>query len=62
MKPILTVAKAAVAGVAAGAAYLVGVIPAAGGFADVTTVQWLGLIPVVAAVYGITWATPNRPR
>lgn len=55
-----SVAKAIAAGIGAAATYLIGVIPAAGGFGDVNAVQWLGLVPVVLAVYGITWAVPNR--
>lgn len=55
-----SVAKAIAAGIGAAATYLIGVIPAAGGLGDVNVVQWLGLVPVVLAVYGITWAVPNR--
>lgn len=57
-------AKAIFAGVGAAASYLIGVLdPNAIGFeafAQVTTVQWLGGILAVLAVYGITWAVPNR--
>jgi hypothetical protein len=53
--------KAFAAGIAAAAAYLVGVLGADGSFADITLVEWLGLIPVVAGVYGITWTVPNTP-
>ena len=54
------VAKAVAAATGAAVAYLVGVIPAAGGFGDLSVVQWLGLVPVVLAVYGVTWRIPNR--
>ena len=54
------VAKAVAAAVGAAVAYLIGVIPAAGGFGDLSVVQWLGLVPVVLAVYGVTWRIPNR--
>lgn len=40
-------------------AYLIGVIPAAGGFGDVTVVQWLGLIVFVGAAFGITQSAQN---
>lgn len=55
------VAKAIAAGIGAAAAYFIGVIPAEGGFGDLHTIQWLGAIPVVLAVYGVTWRVPNRP-
>ncbi len=54
------IAKALAAAAGAAVAYLVGVIPAEGGFGDLNVVQWLGLVPVVLAVYGITWRIPNR--
>lgn len=41
------------------AAYLIGVIPAAGGFGDVSLVGWLGAIVFLGAGYGITYAVPN---
>lgn len=53
--------KAVASGVLALVAYLVGVIPAEGGFGDLTTVQWLGAILFVGGAYGITYAIPN-PR
>lgn len=56
------VAKAIAAGLGAAVAYLVGVLPAEGGFGDLNTVQWLGLVPIVLAVYGITWSVPNAPK
>lgn len=55
------VAKAIAAGIGAGVAYLIGVIPAEGGFGDLNTAQWLGIVPVVLAVYGVTWRVPNKP-
>ena len=54
-----SVAKAIAAGVGAAVAYFIGVIPAEGGFGDLSTVQWLGAVPIVLAVYGITWRVPN---
>ena len=53
------VAKAIAAGIGAAVAYFVGVLPANGGFGDLTTVQWLMVVPVVLAVYGVTWSVPN---
>lgn len=45
------------------AAYLVGVIPAEGGFGDVTVVQWLGLVVFLGASFGITQSAQNAvPR
>lgn len=41
-------------GVVALAAYLVGVVPAEGGFGDVSTVQWLGAVVFLGSAYGIT--------
>lgn len=57
-----SVAKAIISGLAAGAVYIIGIIPEDGGFDDIITSGWLGMIPVIAAVYGITWAVPNRTR
>lgn len=57
-----SVAKALVAGAAAASAYLVGVMGAEDRLSDVSTVQWLALIPVVAAAYGITWRVPNGTK
>lgn len=56
------VAKAVVSAIVVAAAYLVGVIPAEGGFGDVSTVQWLGLVVFMGGAYGITYAVPNKPR
>lgn len=58
---IKSVAKAIAAGLGAAAAYLVGVIPAEGGIGDITTIQWIALVPIVLGVYGITWGVPNTP-
>ena len=57
IKPYL---KAAGSAVVCAAAYLVGVIPAAGGFGDVTTVQWLGLVVFVGGAYGVTFTVPYK--
>lgn len=54
------VAKAIAAGIGAAVAYFIGVIPAEGGFTDLNTAQWLGAIPIVLGVYGITWRVPNQ--
>ncbi len=61
MEYIKSIAKAIAAGLGAGAAYLMGVVPAEGTFSDVSLVQWLGLVPVILATYGITWRVPNVP-
>lgn len=53
--------KAFAAGLSAAAVYMVGILSADATLGDVTLVQWLGLIPVVAATYGITWTVPNTP-
>jgi len=53
-------AKAIASGVVAVAAYLAGVIPAAGGFGDVTVQQWLGAVVVLGAAYGVTAAAPRN--
>lgn len=55
-------AKAFAAMLVCAAAYLVGVVPAEGGFGDVTTVQWLGLVVFMGGAYGVTWAVPNQQR
>jgi len=59
---IKAVAKALAAGLGAAVSYFIGVIPAEGGFGDLTTVQWLSVVPVVLAVYGVTWLVPNTPK
>lgn len=46
--------RAAASGIVALAAYLVGVIPAEGGFGDVSVVQWLGAVVFLGSAYGIT--------
>ena len=55
-------AKAVMSAVVVAAAYLVGVIPAEGGFGDVSTVQWLGLIVFMGGAYGLTYRVPNAAR
>lgn len=52
-------AKAITSAVVVAAAYLIGVIPAEGGFNDVTTAQWLGLVVFVGGAYGLTYAVPD---
>lgn len=57
-----SVAKAIAAGLGAAASYFIGVLAAIGataGFADLTTVQWLGAIPALLVVYGVVWLVPN---
>lgn len=46
--------RAAASGIVALAAYLVGVIPAEGGFGDVSVAQWLGAVVFLGSAYGIT--------
>lgn len=53
--------KAIVGGVTAGVLYLVGVIPSSGGFDDVTTVGWLGLVLAVLGTGGAVYGTTNTP-
>lgn len=57
--PLGSVAKAIAAGLGAAVSYFIGVLPAAGGFNDLTTIQWLGVVPIILAVYGIVWMVPN---
>ena len=54
--------KAVGSAIVTAAAYLVGVIPASGGFDDVSTVQWLGLVVFLGGSYGITYAAKNEPQ
>lgn len=54
-------AKAVAGAAGAAATYLVGVIPAEGGFGDVSTVQWVGLVPVILGTFGIVWGVRNTP-
>lgn len=51
IKPYL---RAVVQGAVTLAAYLIGVLPAAGGPEDLTFVQWLGAFVFVATSFGIT--------
>jgi hypothetical protein len=55
-------AKAIVAAVTAGITYLLGIIPASGGFGDVNTVGWLGFVLAVLGPGAVVWAVPNRTR
>lgn len=50
--------SAAAAAVVA-ASYLMGVIPAEGGFGDVTTVEWLGLVVFMGGAFGIAQSARN---
>lgn len=61
MEFIKQTAKAVAAALVVAAGYLVGVIPAEGGFGDLSTVQWLGLVVFMGGAYGITYAVPNKP-
>lgn len=60
--PSKATAKAVASALVVAAAYLIGVIPAEGGFGDVSTVQWLGLVVFMGGAYGITYAVPNEDR
>lgn len=60
--PSKATAKAVASAVVALAAYLVGVVPASGGLADVTTVQWLGAVVFLGGAYGITYGVSNARR
>jgi hypothetical protein len=57
IKPYL---KASAAMIVCAAAYLVGVVPAQGGFGDLTTVQWLGLVVFMGGAYGVTYHVPYK--
>jgi len=54
--------KAAASGVVAVAAYFAGVVPAEGGFGDLSTAQWLGAIVTLGAVYGVTYTVPYQAK
>lgn len=56
------VAKAIAGAIVGAASYLMGVIPAQGGFSDVTLQQWLGLVVALGAGFGIVWRVPNKPK
>jgi hypothetical protein len=51
--------KAIAAAIVTLAAYLVGVIPAEGGFGDVSVVQWLGAVVFLGSAYGLTYSVSN---
>jgi hypothetical protein len=51
--------KALASGAVSLAAYLAGVIPAEGGFGDVSLGQWMLAIVAVGAAFGITAAVPK---
>lgn len=53
-------AKAIAAALVAGLTYLIGVIPASGGFADVTIAGWMGLALAVFASLGVVYRVPNK--
>ena len=57
-------AKAYLAALGAAAAYFIGVLDpnsiGLSAFAQVTTVQWLGLVTTVLATFGVVWGIPNR--
>lgn len=53
-------AKAIAGALAAGLTYLIGVIPASGGFNDVSLVGWLGLGLAILASFGVVYRVPNR--
>lgn len=57
---LATAAKAVAAMVVCAAAYLVGILSGDQSLADVTTVQWLGLVVFMGSAYGITYALPKR--
>jgi hypothetical protein len=62
MSKFANTAKAIASGVVATAAYLAGVVPAEGGFGDLTLAQWLGGVVVLGSAYGITYAVPPAGR
>ena len=57
---IITAGKALAAMVVCAAAYLVGILSGDQTLADVTTVQWLGLVVFMGGAYGLTYSTPKR--
>jgi hypothetical protein len=61
MSQAATVAKAITGALVCLAGYLVGVIPAEGGFADVSLVQWLGALVFMGGAYGLVYRIPNAP-
>lgn len=60
--PSKATAKAVASALVVAAVYLIGVIPATGGFGDVSVKDWLGLVVSIGAAYGVTYAAPkNQP-
>lgn len=55
-------AKAVASLVVCAAAYLTGVLTGDQTLADVTFVQWLGLVVFAGGAYGITYRVPNQPK
>lgn len=53
-------AKAISGAVVSGAGYLMGVLPATATPADITFIQWLGLVVAVGGTFGIVYRVPNR--
>jgi hypothetical protein len=56
------VAKAVTGAVVTCAAYLVGVVPAEGGFGDVSLQQWIAGIVFVGGAYGLVYTVPPAGR
>jgi hypothetical protein len=61
MTKAATVAKAITGAIVCLAGYLVGVIPAEGGFADVSLLHWLGALVFMGGAYGLVYRIPNAP-
>lgn len=57
---IAAIAKAIVAGVIAGAAYLAGILGEASTLGDVALAQWLGALVATLSAFAAVWGTPNR--
>ncbi len=53
-------AKAVAGAAVAGLTYLIGVIPASGGFGDVTVAGWMGFAIAILASFGVVYQIPNR--
>lgn len=57
---LVTAAKAVAAMLVCAAAYLIGILSGDQTLADVSFVQWLGLVLFMGGSYGITYRLPKR--
>jgi hypothetical protein len=55
-------AKAFFSGISTASGYLAAVVPAEGGFSEVSLAQWLTGIPIVLGAFGIVAYVPNKEK